>query len=90
MPSVSKRCISLFGYEVFSVIVFIPAPLDEFLQLLSFLFSLQVYVVLNSTGKADDELKDGSHLFLKRMETGNTECDAECYASNSSQCVDYV
>lgn len=52
------------------------APLDEILQLLSLLLFLQVSVVLKSTGKADDGLKDGSHLFMKRMEQmGNAECN---------------
>ena len=66
----------MFGYEIFTVTAVMLAPLDEILQLLSLLLFLQVWMVHKSTGKADDDLKDGSHLFMKRMEQmGNDECN---------------
>lgn len=39
---------------------------DETLQLLSFLLFLHIYVVLR--GKADDDIKRTSHLFLESTE----------------------
>lgn len=69
--------VSVFSYEIFTVIVFMLAPLDEILQLLSLFLLLQVCVALKSTGKAADDLKDGSHSFMERTEQmGDDECSS--------------
>lgn len=54
------------------------AALDEILQLLSLWLFLQVYVVLKFSGKADDDLKNVSYLFVERMEQmGNDGCNRD-------------
>lgn len=61
------------------------APLDEILQLLSLCLFLQVYVVLKSSGKADSDLKNGSYLFVKRMEQmGNDGCNRDTQVTVST------
>lgn len=77
--------VSVFTYEICTVIVIMLASWGGILQFLSFLLFLQVCVVLKFTGKAEGDLKDKSHLFVKRMEQmGSNKCSGVTWLTGST------
>lgn len=77
--------VSVFRYEIFTVIVIMLAPWGGILHLLSLFLFLQVCVLLKSTGKAEGDLKDRSHLFVKWMEhMGSDKCNSGTWVMGST------